>query len=104
MSVTQSHDGNCTLVSTLDSTVRLFDKSNGELLSTYKGHANQKYKVDSALTNTDAYVISGSEDGSVCFWDLVEVRRHRHRHKHKHKHIPNTDIDTQTGRWVQVHD
>lgn len=54
--------------------MRLFDKSNGELLSTYKGHTNQKYKVDSTLTNNDAYVIGGSEDGSVCFWDLVEVR------------------------------
>ena len=39
----------------------------------YKGHQNEDYKVDSCLTHDDAHVVSGSEDGRVCFWDLVEV-------------------------------
>jgi len=28
--------------------------------------------MDSCLTNTDAHVVSGSEDGRVFFWDLVD--------------------------------
>ena len=40
--------------------------------SRFTGHVNKDYKVDSCLSNTDAYVISGSEDGRVCFWGLVE--------------------------------
>lgn len=39
-SVQLSHDGNCILASSLDSTVRLLDKSNGELLSDFRGHKN----------------------------------------------------------------
>ena len=32
----------------------------------------QSYAVSSCLTSTDAHVVSGSEDGRVCFWDLVD--------------------------------
>ena len=39
----------------------------------YKGHKNSDYKLDSCLSHDDAHVVSGSEDGRVCFWDLVEV-------------------------------
>ena len=41
--------------------------------SRYKGHRNADYKLDSCLSHDDAYVISGSEDGRIYFWDLVEV-------------------------------
>ena len=40
-------------------------------LSEYTGHKNDDYKLDSALSHNDAYVVSGSEDGDVCIWDLV---------------------------------
>jgi mitogen-activated protein kinase organizer 1 len=30
--------------------------------------------AQSCLTNNDAYVVSGSEDGCVYFWELVEKR------------------------------
>lgn len=29
--------------------------------------------MDSCLSHDDAHVVSGSEDGRICFWDLVEV-------------------------------
>eukprot|EP00850_Spirogloea_muscicola_P008092 SM000042S15359 [mRNA] locus=s42:552851:555388:- [translate_table: standard] len=73
-SVSLSNDGNCVLAGCLDSTVRLLDKASGELLNEYKGHVNESYKLDSCLSNTDAHVISGSEDGRICFWDLVDAR------------------------------
>jgi mitogen-activated protein kinase organizer 1 len=92
------------LISSLDSSIRLLDKQSGELLGEYvvvacslalslslsghhltasawwwivrryKGHVNNQYKIASSLTNTDAYVVSGSEDSRICFWDLVEAR------------------------------
>ncbi|TPX70416.1 hypothetical protein SpCBS45565_g01741 [Spizellomyces sp. 'palustris'] len=71
-SATFSGDKNCVLVSSLDSTLRLFDKENGELLNDYKGHKNDEYRLISCLSNTDAHVISGSEDGNIYMWDLVE--------------------------------
>lgn len=34
---------------------------------------NQSFKMDCCLTNTDAYVTGGSEDGFIYFWDLVDA-------------------------------
>lgn len=69
-----SHDNNCALVSCLDSTMRLFDRSSGELLSEYCSHVNTQYQIGSCFSNDDAYVISGSEDGVIRCWELVEAR------------------------------
>ncbi|XP_058090969.1 uncharacterized protein LOC131237288 isoform X2 [Magnolia sinica] len=68
-----SNDGNCMLASCLDSTLYLLDRSTGELLQEYKGHTCKSYKMDCCLTNTDAYVAGGSEDGLIFFWDLVDA-------------------------------
>mmetsp|Transcript_9467 Transcript_9467/g.24420 ORF Transcript_9467/g.24420 Transcript_9467/m.24420 type:complete len:333 (-) Transcript_9467:99-1097(-) len=73
-SVSFSHDQNCLLASTLNSTIRLLDRDTGESLAEYSGHRNIEYKVDSVLSHNDAYVISGSENGDVCYWELVESR------------------------------
>jgi mitogen-activated protein kinase organizer 1 len=72
-SVTLSRDAQCTLVGLLDSKVLLLDRSSGELLAQYEGHKNMSFKVDCCLTHDDAYVLSGSEDGKVYFWNLVEA-------------------------------
>ncbi|KAK9096408.1 hypothetical protein Sjap_021905 [Stephania japonica] len=71
--VSLSNDGNCVLAGCLDSTLRLLDRTTGELLQEYKGHTCKSYKTDCCLTNSDAHVVSGSEDGSVFFWDLVDA-------------------------------
>ena len=39
----------------------------------YKGHKGSEYKIDSSLTHDDACIVSGSEDGKIYFWELVEV-------------------------------
>ncbi|XP_072318834.1 WD repeat domain-containing protein 83 [Eucyclogobius newberryi] len=67
-----SADGQCTLSSSLDSTLRLLDKSTGELLGEYKGHQMKGYKLDCCLSSKDTHVLSCSEDGHVYCWDLVE--------------------------------
>ncbi|KAE8620082.1 hypothetical protein XENTR_v10010091 [Xenopus tropicalis] len=70
--VSFSQDSQCLLASSLDSTLRLLDKDTGELLGEYTGHQNHSYKLDSCLSEKDTHVLSCSEDGTVCFWDLVE--------------------------------
>ncbi|XP_061535092.1 WD repeat domain-containing protein 83 [Phycodurus eques] len=67
-----SQDGQCTLSSSLDSTVRLLDKSTGEMLGEYTGHTMKGYKLECCLSSKDTHVLSCSEDGHVYFWDLVE--------------------------------
>ncbi|CAA6663787.1 unnamed protein product [Spirodela intermedia] len=71
--ISLSNDGNCVLAGCLDSTLRLLDRTTGELLQEYKGHTCKSYKMDCCLTNTDAHVAGGSEDGYIFFWDLVEA-------------------------------
>lgn len=44
------------------------------MLQEYGGHKNTDFKIDSRLTYNDAYVVSGSENGSILMWDLVSVR------------------------------
>lgn len=68
----QTRDGNAVLVSSLDSAIRLMDKANGQLLQSYLGHRNREYRIRSCLGLSDAVVISGSEDGRVFAWDLLE--------------------------------
>ncbi|KAJ4462046.1 putative transducin family protein [Paratrimastix pyriformis] len=70
--VSVSHDGNCILCSCLDGTLRLIDRSNGTLLCQYKGHQNTRYKVESCLSPDDSHVVSGSEEGAIFMWSLVE--------------------------------
>lgn len=38
----------------------------------YTGHVNTEYKIDCCLDHTDNFVITGSEDGTVYVWSLVE--------------------------------
>ncbi|KAI3705145.1 hypothetical protein L1987_75378 [Smallanthus sonchifolius] len=71
--ISLSNDGNCVLASCLDSTLRLLDRTTGELLQEYKGHTCKSFKMDCCLTNNDAHVVGGSEDGHLFFWDLVDA-------------------------------
>ncbi|XP_023230264.1 WD repeat domain-containing protein 83-like [Centruroides sculpturatus] len=65
-------DGQCILVSCLDNTLKLLDKETGEMLAEYTGHKNEEYRIDSCLNENDDHLFSGSEDGIIYCWDLVE--------------------------------
>lgn len=45
-----------------------------EYFCRFKGHKNKDYKVDSCFTNTDTHIVSGSEDGNIYYWDLIEAK------------------------------
>lgn len=58
----------------------------------YTGHKNSKYMVECCLSLKDDHVISGSEDGHVYMWDLIDstvkhklkVRQNRTVHSISH--------------------
>lgn len=72
-SVTPTARGETYLVSTLDSTLRLIDRADGRCLQTYKDadYTNTTYRIRSTLAGMDAFVLSGSEDGSIFAWDTM---------------------------------
>lgn len=69
-SLTLSKDGHVMLVGCLDNKLRLFDKDDGTMYHEYLGHKNSEFKLDSNFINNDSYVISGSENGELCIWEL----------------------------------
>jgi mitogen-activated protein kinase organizer 1 len=71
-STSLTNDKQCILVTSLDDTIRLLDKENGELLQEYKGHLNKTFKSITAVKTDDSKVIGGGEDGKILVWDLVD--------------------------------
>ncbi|KIY97662.1 mitogen-activated protein kinaseorganizer 1 [Monoraphidium neglectum] len=69
-----SGDGLCLLAACLDSTLRLIDKATGELLASYRGHTHTGVKMGCALMPGDAFVVGASEDGRLCYWELVDAQ------------------------------
>jgi mitogen-activated protein kinase organizer 1 len=78
-----SKKGTELLVSSLDSTIRLMDRANGELLKAYRDDAfvNKDLRVKSTLGLNDSVVLSGSDDGMVFVWDVLGGEP-LHRFKH----------------------
>lgn len=60
------------------------DKRDGKLLQAFRdpdNFANSEYRIRSTLAAADSIVISGSEDGHVYIWDLLEGHvLHKLRH------------------------
>jgi mitogen-activated protein kinase organizer 1 len=82
-SLAVSKKGTEMLVGALDSTLRLMDRANGELLKTYKDDAfvNRDLRVRSTLGLNDSVVLSGSDNGMVFVWDIMGGEcLHRFRH------------------------
>ena len=79
------------LASTLDSTLRLMDKRDGKLLQAFRdaeGFTNTTYRIRSTLAAADSLVVSGSEDGIIYVWDLLEGHV-VHRLKHFQQSLPD---------------
>lgn len=92
-SVTTTNQADSVLVSTLDSTLRLMDQKDGKCLKIYKadGFVNETYRIRSTLGCGEAFVLSGSENGEIFVWDLLEGNvRYQLRHDPASKHKPTT--------------
>ena len=81
--VALSHDHNCVLAAALDSALLLLDKSSGQVLCEYTGHLNTTFQLAACLSNDDARVLGGSEDGCLHVWDLVGGKQLRTRRCHR---------------------
>lgn len=71
-SVRLSHDSKCCLTTTLASVIRFTDIRTGSQLQEYVGHAHGLYKLEASIATDDEHVVSGSEDGSIYHWDLLD--------------------------------
>ena len=72
-----SPNGKFVLAWTLDDCVRLWNYVEGRCIKTYQGHANRKYSISGGFGvygGFFAFAVSGSEDGSVLCWDVVDKK------------------------------
>lgn len=82
-SLSLSKKGTEVLVSSLDSSLRLMDRTSGECLKRYEDRAfvNKDLRVRSTLGLNDSVVVSGSDDGMVVVWDVLGgTCLHRFKH------------------------
>ncbi|CAN6600348.1 hypothetical protein TRVA0_001S08724 [Trichomonascus vanleenenianus] len=69
--VVESRSGQAILVSTLDSSIRLFNRADGSMVKKFQGHKNSQLKLNGlAFFDQDSRVVSASEDGYICIWDM----------------------------------
>ena len=77
----------------------------------YKGHVNSEYRIQSCFSRNDAHVISGSEDGKIYTWDLVEGEIISHMEAHsravtcvrynpKRHELLSSSLDGSVRVWV----
>jgi len=75
-SIMSTRTNDAVLVGSLDSTLRLLEKSSGRLLQAFKSpeFENKNYRLRSKLFENDSMVLSGSEDGRIFAWDTVNAK------------------------------
>ncbi|KJH42693.1 WD domain, G-beta repeat protein [Dictyocaulus viviparus] len=101
-------DANCVLASVQDGNVRLMDKVTGKMLARYWGHKNSEYKVDSCVLASIEEIASGSEDGFVYIWSLLDsnmVAKLEHTSKIVHSlssHPKKKHLLTAAGQLVYL--
>lgn len=71
-----AENGRYLIAWTLDSCIRLWDFILMRPTKTYQGHKNEKHSICGASgtygtdVGLESFVVSGSEDGSLLFWDI----------------------------------
>lgn len=78
------------------------DKGNGNLLQSYRGHTNTDYRIRSCLGLGDAVVISGSEDGCIYAWNLLEGKVIEKLKAHDGKVVSAVAFNHVRKEWVSA--
>lgn len=71
-SVVMSPDGKFLAAGSLDTVVRIWDTTTGQLLDKLKGHKDSVYSV--AFSPDGKYLVSGSLDRTLKMWDMASLR------------------------------
>lgn len=67
-----SPNGKIILISTLDSTLRLWDYQSSKLLKRFTGHQNEKYCCFAAMSTVQGkWIVTGSENNCVYIYSVV---------------------------------
>lgn len=74
-SVSINKNENFLLLSCLDDTIRLIDRSDASQLQTYKGHIMDDCIITSCFSYDDYFVLSGSSNGLIHCWDLIKGKQ-----------------------------
>lgn len=73
----------------------------------FEGHVNQKYRIDNGFLDNDSLIVSGSEDGNIYIWSLLEgkiVAKLEHLQKVIHTFaIHPTEMELISGAENKVH-
>lgn len=64
-------DSQCYLASLTNSTIQLIDGPSGNVLNIFKGHCQEKYKLESIFSQDESTILSGSEDSKIYLWDIL---------------------------------
>lgn len=67
-SVDFSSDGAFVLVSSLGGFVRVLNRVSGEIQQEFRGHLQDRYRLNSCFSSDDCTIFSGSEDGDLFLW------------------------------------
>ncbi|CDF40162.1 unnamed protein product [Chondrus crispus] len=71
-SLALTQDRLCILAACLDGSMRLLQRSTGDLLELYRGHANQHFQLGCAVSGDDAFLFCGDEGGGFCMYDVSQ--------------------------------
>ncbi|KAJ3412841.1 WD repeat-containing protein 82 [Chytridiales sp. JEL 0842] len=109
-SIKFSNDGKYLLITTLGEPIIILDSFDGKMLQILRGRVNNTgLDLDANFTPDAKYVVSGSQDGGILFWDVVSgkqvVKLEGHREPPKvvmfnPRHMMLASGDSNLGFWI----
>lgn len=60
------------LITTLDSHLRLLDRTTSRVLASFTGHTNTSYRTKAAFLRGESAVVVGDENGELWSWGVVD--------------------------------
>ena len=72
------------IITTNDSSIRLFSMNDGKNLSKYKGYINEKSMIRASVDLNNDIILSGSENGSCYAWHLKNEEKKRKNYNYEY--------------------